>query len=133
MQAPKKPEHLSSRLKWGDALVIGLILCLASFLFLIRAPGSDGAGVAVITRDGKVLERIALGANGQTLHFIVDGDYHNEIMVSGGRICFSESDCPDKVCVHTGWLSKPGQTAVCLPNRVVITIEGAAQLDAVSK
>lgn len=133
MPAQKTHESLSPRLKWGDALIIGIVLLSCALLFFSRAPGASGGGVAVITRDGRVIERIALGADAETLHFTIDGGYHNEITVEGGRIRFSESDCPDQVCVHTGWLSKPGQTAVCLPNRVVITIEGAAQLDAVSK
>jgi hypothetical protein len=45
--------------------------------------------------------------------------------VKNGAIAFVESDCPDKVCVHTGYISKPGQAAVCLPNRVAVRISGA--------
>src|SRR5665647_1058659 len=37
-----------------------------------------------------------------------------------GKICFEESDCPDKVCINTGKLSKVGQYAACLPNGIVI-------------
>ena len=35
----------------------------------------------------------------------------------------SDADCPDKDCVNQGWISRPGQMIVCLPNRLVIKIE----------
>ncbi|HBE87040.1 MAG TPA: hypothetical protein DDW53_19330, partial [Lachnoclostridium sp.] len=36
----------------------------------------------------------------------------------------TEASCPDKVCVRTGKIHRSGELIVCLPNRVVITIEG---------
>jgi hypothetical protein len=39
-----------------------------------------------------------------------------------GSIAFIDSDCPDKICIKTGRLSKVGQTAACLPNKVFVKI-----------
>lgn len=39
-----------------------------------------------------------------------------------GNICFEQSDCPDKVCVHAGKLHQVGQSAACLPNGLVLKI-----------
>lgn len=39
-----------------------------------------------------------------------------------GKICFEESDCPDKVCIEAGKLSTPGQFAACIPNGVLLKI-----------
>ena len=53
--------------------------------------------------------------------------------VTDGRIRFRQSGCPDKICVHSGWLSKKGQTAACLPAGVSVRIEGGGgELDAVA-
>jgi len=41
---------------------------------------------------------------------------------SDGSICFYESDCPDKICIKSGKLSIPGQSAACLPNELFIKI-----------
>ena len=38
----------------------------------------------------------------------------------------SESDCPNQDCVHSGAISRAGQSIVCLPARVAVTLEGAA-------
>ena len=39
----------------------------------------------------------------------------------------SDADCPDKLCIHQGRIHKNGQWIICLPNRVAVTIEGAAE------
>ena len=40
--------------------------------------------------------------------------------VRDGQIAFIKADCPDQVCVNTGFLSRPSQTAACLPNGIVM-------------
>ena len=42
-----------------------------------------------------------------------------------GSIAFVESDCPDQVCVHTGYLRRVGEFAACLPNDLVLIIRPA--------
>lgn len=39
-----------------------------------------------------------------------------------GSVRFEESNCPDKICVKTGKLSKVGETAACLPNEIFLKI-----------
>lgn len=78
--------------------------------------------IAVIKQDQKVIERIDLNAVTEPREIKLPGKYNETIEVEKGRIRFKEADCPDKICVKTGWLEKPGDTAVCLPNRAVVTI-----------
>lgn len=54
------------------------------------------------------------GAPGVVLH--LDGQ---------GGIAFSRSDCPDQICVAAGRLSRAGESAACLPNRVFIRLVAA--------
>lgn len=51
-----------------------------------------------------------------TVYFECDGK---------GGIRFYESDCPDQICVHTGFLRKVGDWAACVPNRALIRIRGS--------
>lgn len=39
-----------------------------------------------------------------------------------GGIAFISSDCPDKVCVHTGKIHRVGEYAACLPNGILLKI-----------
>jgi len=43
----------------------------------------------------------------------------------GARIL--DSDCPAKICVHTGWIRMPGETIVCLPNKILLEIQGTKE------
>jgi hypothetical protein len=40
-----------------------------------------------------------------------------------GQARFVHSDCRDQICVHAGWLSRGGEWAACLPNRVILRID----------
>lgn len=42
-----------------------------------------------------------------------------------GGIAFHSSNCPDQICVHSGWLRHPGEAAACLPNRIFVRLEGS--------
>jgi hypothetical protein len=47
----------------------------------------------------------------------------NTVEVADGQIRVVDATCKNKDCVHQGAISSPGQTIVCLPNRLVIRIE----------
>lgn len=53
---------------------------------------------------------------------------HLTVHVSDGRVWVTDADCPDKTCEHTGEISRAGQTIVCLPNGVVVSITGESDL-----
>lgn len=78
--------------------------------------------IAIVKQGGKVIERIDLDAVSEPRENRLPGKYDETVRAEKGRIRFKEADCPDKICVKTGWLEKPGDTAVCLPNRAVVTI-----------
>jgi hypothetical protein len=59
------------------------------------------------------------------------GTSHLEI--AEGRVRFTDSPCNGRYCVHSGWLSKTGQVAACLPNGVVVEVLGGErEYDAIS-
>ena len=43
-----------------------------------------------------------------------------------GAVYVTSSDCPNQDCVHSGAISRAGQSIVCLPARVAVTLEGSA-------
>ncbi len=44
-----------------------------------------------------------------------------------GTIAFEESDCPDKICINSGNLSRVGESAACIPNGVLVKIVPAGK------
>jgi hypothetical protein len=56
------------------------------------------------------------------------------IAIGDGKAAVIDSPCPDKLCVLSGAISRPGQWVACLPNAVMMHIGGgsAEKLDDVS-
>lgn len=115
-------------MKKGDKAVL---LALAGLLLLSALPRlfavKEEPRWAVVYVDG--IERKRLSLDGP-LHReeILAGEGHRCVVTLGeGRIRFSESDCPDRLCVAQGWLDRPGQAALCLPNRIEIRLEGSGK------
>ncbi|MDR2571849.1 MAG: NusG domain II-containing protein [Oscillospiraceae bacterium] len=55
---------------------------------------------------------------------IEGGNGTNVILLERGRVRMLTADCPDGICVRQGWVSRGVTPIVCLPNRVVIRLEG---------
>ena len=47
----------------------------------------------------------------------------NRLIIQDGAARIEEASCPDKICISQGSIRERGQTIVCLPNRVVITVK----------
>jgi hypothetical protein len=47
------------------------------------------------------------------------------IDIGAGSARIVDSPCPNKTCIASGALSRPGQWAACLPNKVIVRVEGA--------
>ena len=48
------------------------------------------------------------------------------LLLLGGAVSVTQSDCPGQDCVHSGAVSRAGQSIVCLPARIVVELVGAA-------
>ena len=44
------------------------------------------------------------------------------IFLKDGKVKMTEASCPDHVCIRQGTIDAPGETVVCLPNKVVLEI-----------
>lgn len=65
---------------------------------------------------------------------VENGKNINHVVIKDGRVNVESSSCRNQVCVDTGWIDKAGESIICLPNRVVVSIEGkgGGDYDAVS-
>ena len=106
----------------GDAVVVLAVALLAVFC-AVRTWGGETEGLtAVVAIDGQVTERFALDGAGE--HTYTYNGYTLRFEEREGGICAAESDCPTQDCVHTGLVSRGGQSIVCLPARISVTLEG---------
>lgn len=121
---------MRSKMKWGDFVIIGAVLLAAAALAAFLAWQAAGDRLyAEIWQDGELTQRIALTPDTQQT---IDLDGHNTIVLDGLTARMETADCCDQVCVRTGTLTRAGQAAVCLPNRVVLKLIGEkTEVDAI--
>lgn len=115
--------------KKGDKILIVSILIIVAVLigWKYLTVDQNEQLIAVITQDGELIKKINLSELKDSETVAIDEPLHQVILAKKGKICFYESDCPNQTCVNAGWLTKAGDRAVCLPNKVIITIEGESQ------
>ncbi len=113
--------HFKALFCVGDAILI--LLCIAAALFTgALLSGRENGGYAEVTTPDDSfslslavpLTRTVEGRDGHTL----------TLEIAGGKIRVQSADCPDRLCVNTGWIGQAGQTAACLPAGVIVTVRG---------
>ena len=112
----------------GDMAVIVFVILLAIFIGVLfyHNTGTKDGNIAVVYQNGEKIKEISLN---QEAEYIVEHHYTNKIVVKDKKVAIMESDCPGADCVHSGWIKESGRSIICLPNRVEIRIEGAAEVD----
>ena len=117
-------------LKKKDWILIGIVISVAAFAFVLHMIiGETGVGSATITVEGKIQGVYSL-ADDQIIE--INGGT-NILQIKNGYADMTEADCPDKLCVHQKSVSKRGESIICLPNKVVVSIESEenSEFDAV--
>lgn len=86
----------------------------------------EGQNVAIVKVHGEVVAEYPLSEDGETIieTFYPAENQYNIIEVSNNQARIKEDNSPDQIGVRTGWISRPGQTAICLPHGLILEITG---------
>ena len=109
--------------KKTDIIIITVVIAVAGGIFLYNTltASKDGA-VGEIYLGNQLIRTVSLD-DGKDMTFSVEERpavvFH---LHEDGSIEFEHSDCPDQVCVETGRIRVPGQSAACLPNQLILKI-----------
>ena len=111
-----------------DIIVIASLLLLSLIVLLtVNLTRKEGALVRVEI-NGDIIGEYPLNSDGE--YYLNGGT--NTLTVKGGAAYMSYSDCPDHTCERTGKIRFVGETIICLPNKVAVTIVGDGGVDLVS-
>ena len=117
-------------MKKNDVILIAALLVAA----LLTAGGmriwqmnntKDSANV-VVTIDGEVYGTYPLSEDRTERIELPDGSY-NILIISDGYADVTEASCPDQICVKHNHIRYSKESIVCLPNKVVVTVEGGEE------
>lgn len=109
--------------------VFGIVLSLVLFF-----PQKDSGQTVEVRIDGVVKDSLPLSSD--RTETITSSSGINQLKIQDGVVYMTDADCHDKVCVRMNGISRPGQTIVCLPHKLVLAIVtsdgNAPELDAVT-
>ena len=114
-------------------LLLSALLLLTALYFIWNASFSQEGSMVEISIDNEILGQYPLNQDLE-LALCADkrvceadetnaGDVTNFLSVKDGRADMTQADCPDRLCVNMPSISHKGETIVCLPNKVVVTIK----------
>lgn len=106
------------------AALLAVIAVAGACLYLFRGEG-DTVTVSV---DGKVIATYPLGVD-RVEDIRTDGDGLNRLVIKDGKAWVETASCPDGICAAHKPIHREGESIVCLPNKVVITVKTADNAD----
>lgn len=115
-----------------DWILIMVVVLVAGLVFLMHEfIGGRGAGCVTVKVEGKLQGVYSLSKD-RTVE--INGGT-NILKIRNGIADMTEADCPDKLCVNQKAVSKNGESIICLPNKVVVTIDSSenSEFDAVAQ
>lgn len=109
----------------NDLILMGAVILLALALFLAMKVLHSGPGEQVIVTVGSIeYARLPLDQDAELLITAAEGET-NLLVIEDGTARISEANCSNQVCVQTGRISEEGELIVCLPHKVVVSIESS--------
>ena len=113
-------------LRKADILLFFSFLALAALIAALPLMRSSGNGQMVrIISGGEVVGNYPLEKD---IEVEVDrGGHLNIVSIEDKKVSMKYSDCRNQICVHTGEITRPGDTIVCLPNYVIVEITGSRE------
>ena len=103
-------------------MLFGVVLTAAIVCF------SKNGSMVNITVDGTLYGTYALNEP-QEIPIELDGRIANTVVIENGSAHMKDADCPDKLCMRQGSISRDGQTIVCLPHKLVVEVTGGEKED----
>lgn len=102
-------------------IAIAIIICAAAVI-IYRTVFANKSTNAEIYYGSDLVKTIHLKAGKEETFTLEQNEKVTFQVGSDGSIRFLKSNCPDKICVNTGKLSIVGETAACLPNKLIIKL-----------
>lgn len=119
-------------IKKADILLAVLLLLLGAVSAFFAYTGGRSGETVSISVQGKLYGTYPLDEDRTVV--IRQHGHFNKVIIKDLQVQMAEADCRNQVCVEEGSISRTNQTIVCLPNQVVVSIDGKeADYDALAQ
>ena len=103
-----------------DIIVIASLLLLSLIVLLVINLAKKEGAIARVEIGGEIVGEYPLDVNKE---YSLNGGT-NILVIKDGAAYMTYSECPDHTCERVGKIKFVGETIVCLPNKVSVTIIG---------
>ncbi len=109
-----------------EALLIVMVFAVLFIIFMMSRSLYTNGSCAVITVDGVLYGKYPLSKD-TDIPIIKDNNEINHAVIENGTVYMKDAACKNHICISQGRKKASGESIVCLPNRVVIRIEGVGE------
>ena len=114
----------------NDVILIAIIIVVALLLGLYLQFFKPAGDTVEVTVDGKLYGRYSLSeVLTEDIHTGFDGRQLNRLVIKDGKAYIEKATCPDGICAAHRPVYRDGESIICLPNRVVVTVVSANSAD----
>lgn len=118
---------LKKYIKKADIILFFVLAILSLISSAYFTLGRNGGNTVIIESNGKEYASYSLNDDRKVL--IENGNNSNLVVIKDGRVSIEESTCKNQICVNHASIDSEGETIVCLPNKLVVSIEGSGGAD----
>ena len=121
------------KVKRNDRLLItGLFAVTLLLLIWQNTAGAREGAFVVVTLDGE--EKGSYSLRKEARIPMISENGYNLLIIGEGKAWIEEADCPDGLCRRQKAISREGESLICLPHRLAVTVTGAlgGETDAVA-
>jgi hypothetical protein len=117
--------------KWDLALIAGIIVFSACWWWMHGPAGGREPSMVEVYSGTRLIAELPADRD---VSVKVPGPRGTSIVeIRSGKARMVSSPCPDKLCVSMGRISSPGESVLCIPNQVLVTVKSRqGQIDAVT-
>jgi len=101
-----------------DILLIAVLLVISAVWVMITVFSRTEGGKVEVEIEGALVASYSLEENGE---YPLNGGT-NILVIEDGAAYLTYANCPDKVCVNRGKIRDNGQSIICLPNKLTVTV-----------
>ena len=116
-------------MKKADIILIAIVFAVVGvILFFLYGVNTNSGSYVTVEINGEITETLSLNEN-KTLEISTENDGTNTLEIKDGVAKMTSANCPDGICTNHKAINRAGESIICLPHKVVITVVNEKESD----
>lgn len=111
----------------ADIILFFVLIAAGLAATAVLAISGNSTGDKVVIESGGELYATYSLLEDRTIVVSATGSGENTVEIRDGEVAVTGGSCKNQVCVKHGAISHSGESIICLPNRLVVRIEGSGK------